>query len=160
MDIPEEEAREIIKRMIAVEDDQLYAWLGETLEAKEEKAYSRDAQTAINESLSFMTEKLNDLEKRKKTETKLILPKPLIDKARKFIKDNIKKLKILICEKGNACEWGKDLFEIFKKLLNLLLTALEEYLGIELPGDAITTIVIIIMKMGIRVLCDCKNDVS
>jgi hydroxymethylpyrimidine pyrophosphatase-like HAD family hydrolase len=160
MDLPEEEAREIIKRMIVVEEDQLYAWLGEALEAKEVKAYSRNPQTAINESLSFMNEKLNSLEKRKKTEAKFILPKPLIDKAKKFIKDNIKKLKELICEKGNACEWGNDLFENFKKLLKILLTALGEYLGINLSGDAITTIVIIIMKMGIRIFCNCKNDVS
>ncbi|MBA7686363.1 hypothetical protein ES703_94807 [subsurface metagenome] len=157
IDLPEG-ARAKIDAMLKAEEDQLYAWLGEALAAEDANAYLGDLQAAATESLNFMTHKVYSIEGGRGRPAATFIPlKPLIEKGKKFIKKNTKKLHQKICVDMNACKWEKDILGDSKQLFSLLLPAVNSALKVTIPAAALT--VIIMMKWGIRLFCDCaKKD--
>jgi uncharacterized membrane protein YqaE (UPF0057 family) len=158
IDLPEE-ARTKIDAMLEAEEDQLYAWLGEALAAEDANAYLGDLQAAATESLNFMTDKAYSIEGRTGRTAATFIPlKPLIEKGKKFIKENTKKLHQKICVDMNACKWEKDILDDSKLVFSLLLPKVGSVLGVGIPA-ATLTVIILMMKWGIRLFCDCaKKD--
>ena len=156
LDLPEE-ARAKIDAMKKVGEDQLYEWLGETLDAEAVRAYDGDLKAAATEFLNFMTEKLNYIEeRRRKPEATFIPLKPLIEKGKKFIEENKKKLHQLICVKLDYCKWEKEILDDTKQIFSILLPAVGSALGLTIPAAALT-ILILMVKWGLRTFCECKK---
>ena len=160
IDVPEE-AWAIIDAMLEADETKLYAWLGESLDTEETlHPYPGVLPSdTVAKGFNFIGDRVYSREGGQMPErpTAIFIPLgPRIEKGKKFLEENIKKLHQKICVDMDACHWEKEILEDSKELFTLLLPTVGTVLGMAIPAT-VFTVTIIMMKWGIRSFCDCAK---